>query len=221
MVNKVLITIVIGLVALTLGLWAIVVTQPPPGSNVVPGVAAGNVFTYSIKGYASLTGENGSIPENFLEINKTDWYRITITNVAGHEVDFNTTWHFINGTEIENMGNVDVYTGADNEVFWAIYPANLTLNNLISPGGSDGTIVNQTETRTFKSGDRETNILTMQRQFYDPSDPEKLVNDYIYVHFDKATGMLVELKDMRLYSVPEIILTTEQVLISSNVWAVS
>jgi hypothetical protein len=221
MVNKLLITIVIGLVALSLGLWAIVVTQPPPGSNVVPGVAAGNVFTYSIKGYASITGENASIPENFLEINKTDWYRVTITSVAGHEVNFTTTWHFINGTEIENMGNVDVYTGADNEVFWAIYPANLTLNSLISPGGSDGTIVNETETRTYKSGDRETNILTMEKQFYDVSDPERIVNDYIYVHFDKATGMVVELKDIRLYSVPEVVLTTEQVLISSNVWAVS
>ena len=222
MVNKTLITIIIGLVALSLGLWAIVATQTPPSPAAVPGVAAGNVFTYSIKGYAALTVENASIPQSFSELNMTDWYRITITNVTGPEVQFNTTWRFTNGTEIENMGNVNVLTGADNKIFWAIYPANLTLNDYVSPGGSDGAIVNQTETRTYKSGERETNVMSLQNQFVDTSDPDlRTVDDYIYVHFDRSTGMLVELRDMRLYSDPEIILTTEQVLVSSNVWLVS
>jgi hypothetical protein len=222
MVNKWLITIVIGLVALSLGLWAIVASQTPLTPTAVPGVAVGNVFTYSIKGYAALTAENASIPESFSELNMTEWYRITITNVTGPEVQFNTTWRFTNGTEIENIGNVNVFTGADNKIFWAIYPANLTLNEYVSPGGSDGAIVNQTETRTYKSGDRGTNVMTLQNQFVDTSDPAlRTVDDYLYVHFDRATGMLVELKDMRLYSDPEVILTTEQVLISSNVWAVA
>lgn len=221
MVNKTLITIVIGLVALSLGLWAIVAFQTPASSSALPGVAMGNVFTYSIKGYAVLTSENASIPERFYELNMTDYYRVTITNVTGPEVHFNTTWHLVNGTEIENIGYVNVFTGADNQIFWAIYPANLTVNHYVSPGGSDEAIVNETETRTYASGMRETNIMTLQNQFLDTTNPNRTVNDYLYVHFDKATGMLVELRDMRLYSDPEVILTTEQVLVSTNVWAVN
>jgi len=221
MVSKTFIAIVIGLVALGVGLWAIVASQTPPAPIAVPGVAVGNVFTYSIKGFAVFTVENASIPQSFSELNMTEWYRVTITNVTGPEVQFNTTWRFINGTEIENMGNVNVLTGADNKIFWAIYPANLTLNDHVSPGGSDEAIVNETETRTYASVTRETNVMTLQNQFVDTSDPQRTVNDYLYVHFDKTTGMLVELRDMRLYSDPEVILTTEQLLISSNVWVVS
>ncbi len=221
MVNKALIAIVIGLIALGLGLWAIVASQTPPPPVAVPGVALGNIFTYSIKGNAVLTSENASIPENFYVINMTAWYRVTITNVTGPEVHFNTTWHLVNGTEIENVGYVNVLTGSDNQIFWAIYPANLKVNDYVSPGGSDGAIVNETETRTYASGTRETNIMTLQNQLFDSSNPERTYDDYIYVHFDKATGMLVELRDMKVYSDPGVILTTEQVLVSTNVWAVS
>jgi hypothetical protein len=218
MVNKVIIAIIAGLVALSLGLWAIVVTQPPA---VAPGVAAGNYFTYRIIGISDLIGENASSPASFSEINMTDWYRVTITSVSGSEVEFNTTWRFANGTEIERTGYVNVATGDDNQVFWAIYPANLKLNDYVSPQGSDNTIVNDTETRTYASGTRQTNIMTLQNEFVDTSDPAlRTCDDYMYVHFDRATGMLVELRDMRVYSDPEVILTTEQVLIDSNVWTV-
>ncbi len=46
-------------------------------------------------------------------------------------------------------------------------------------------------------------------------------DDYLYVHFDGATGMLVELKDMRVYSDPQVILTTQWELVDSNVWVVA
>lgn len=222
MVNKTLVGIVAVLVLITAALWAVLATQTPPTDTAVPGVVTGNMFTYSIKGYTELIGENASAPESYSEINMTDWYRVTITSVSGPMVNFNTSWHFTNGTEIENTGYVNVSSGDDNKVFWAIYPTNLTLNYYVSPAGTDGAIVNETEIRTYASGPRDTNIMTLQRSFVDTTDPNgRTVDDYLYVHFDKATGMLVELKDMRLYSDPEMILTTQWELIDSNVWAVA
>jgi len=220
MVSKIFITIVIFFVSVAVAIAAILATQTPT-ANAVPGVIAGNTFTYSIKGYSVLNDENASAPASFSELNMTDWYRVTITSVSGPEVQFNTTWHFTNGTEVENTGKVNVLTGEDNHIFWAIYPKNLKLNDLVSPSGSDGVIVNETETRTYKSGDRGTNIITLQNQFVDTSDPGLRTCDvYLYVHFDEATGMLVELRDMRIYSNPQVILTTDWVLADSNVWAV-
>jgi hypothetical protein len=221
MVSKLFITIVIFFVSVSIAIAAVLETQTPDATTR-PGVVAGNVFTYSIKGYSTVIGDNGSVPDSFSQLNMTDWYRVTITSVSGPEVQFNTTWRFTNGTEIENTGNVNVVTGNDNKAFWAIYPANLRLNDLVSPGGSDGQIVNQTETRTYKSGNRDTNVMTLQNRFGDTSDPAmRTFDDYLYVHFDGATGMLVELKDMRVYSDPQVILTTQWELIDSNVWVVA
>jgi hypothetical protein len=62
--------------------------------------------------------------------------------------------------------------------------------------------------------------MTLQNEFPDASNPARVYADYLYVHFDKITGMLVELKDMQLYNSPEVILTYEWVLIGSNVWTV-
>jgi hypothetical protein len=220
MVNKWLITIVIGLVALSLGLWAIVASQPIPGSNIKPGVVAGNTFTYDLKCYTAVGEDSVTLPPATVEYNNTEWYRVTVTSVAGPKVSFNTTWRFVNGTEINKSGYVNVSSGDDNLVFWAIYPANLTANQLVSPQGTDGNYVNDTVTRNYKSGNRATNLLTLQNEFPDTDNPSRVFDDYTYVYFDKATGMLVELKDMQVYNDPQAILTYDWTLIDSNVWTV-
>ena len=222
MVRKLYVTITILFISLALALAAVLSTQTPTQADV-SGLKAGNVFTYSIKGFSEVSDENASasIPAGYSDLNMTEWYRIVITSVSGPEVSFNTTWRFINGTEIENIGNVNILTGEDNQIFWAIYPKNLKLNDLVSPEGSDGAIVNQTETRNYKSGERETNIMTLQTQFAGTSDPTRIYDDYLYVHFDKATGMLVELRNIQLYNDPQVILTIDWELRDSNVWAIS
>ena len=222
MAKKLFTIIVILTISLIIALAAILSNQTPT-ETVVTGVVAGNVFTYDIKGYSVINEANATIPESFSELNMTEWYRVTITSVSGPDVSFNTTWRFVNGTEIENMGNVNVLTGEDNRIFWAIYPANLTLNDLVSPSGSDGLIVNQTEIKTYKDGPRDTNIITLQTRFVDADDPtlSRTYDDYLYVHFDRVTGMLVELRDMKLYTDPQVILTIDWELIGSNVWAVA
>jgi hypothetical protein len=63
--------------------------------------------------------------------------------------------------------------------------------------------------------------MTVQNEFPDTTNPSRVFDDYTYVHFDKTTGMLVELKDMQVYNDPQVILTYEWVLIDSNAWAVA
>jgi hypothetical protein len=217
--KKLIITIVMLVIAVSIAI-AVILSVQEPTETVVTGVVAGNVFTYNLKAYTTVNEGNVTLPPAPSEYNMTEWYRITITSVSGPKTSFNTTWHFINGTEIERAGYVNVLTGEDNQVFWAIYPANLTLNQLVAPSGTDGNIVNQTETKSYKAGDRATNIMTLQNEFPDASNPTRVCDDYLYVHFDKVTGMLVELKDMQLYSDPQVILTYDWVLINSNVWTV-
>lgn len=217
--KKLVITIVILVIAVSVAVAAILSVQEP-AETVVTGVVAGNMFTYDLKSYATVNEDNVTLPPGASEYNNTEWYKVTITSVSGSTVSFNTTWHFVNGTEIENTGYVNVLTGEDNKVFWAIYPANLTVNQLVSPQGTDGNYVNETETRSYTNGDRVTSIITLQNEFPDASNPARVYDDYLYIHFDKITGMLVELKDIQLYNSPEVILTYDWILVDSNVWAV-
>jgi hypothetical protein len=224
MVSKLFITIVMIFVLISVAI-VFVVSNPAFNQLDVSGLKAGNVFKFSIKGFSEVNDENASasIPARFLELNMTEWYTVTVTSVSGPDVTFNTTWHFINGTENQNIGKVNVLTGVNNGILWAIYPKNLGLNDLVRPEGTDGAIVNQTESRNYPSGNRETNIMTMQQGFVDADDPtlSRSYDDYLYVHFDKAAGMLVELRDMKIYSDPQVILTLEWQLLDSNVWAVT
>jgi hypothetical protein len=217
-----IITLTILVVAAVAAFYAL---QPPPqtSSAVASGLKAGDTFTYSMIGIAELGNENVTIPDNFKEVNMTDYYRVTVTSVDGPNVQFNVTWSFTNGTVYDRTGKVNVETGVDSQEFWAIYAANLTKGSPVRPAVTSGATVNDTQTRTYRNGDRQTNILQMQGEFYNTEDLtySQICNEYTYVYFDSQTGMLVELKDMKVYSDPQIILTVEWKLIDSNVLQVS
>jgi hypothetical protein len=194
----------------------------PPAAKSVSGLSTGDTFTYSLKGYADIIDDNGTVPASFSELNKTDIYQVTITNVNGGQISYNTTWRFVNGTDRNMQSSGNILTGISDANFWAIYPSNLTLYSLLRPSGTDGMIVNETETRTYNYGPRTTNVMSVQNYFVNTDDPtlSRSYTDYLYVHFDKITGMLVELKEIKVYSGPQIILTVDWQLQYTNVWSV-
>ena len=196
----------------------------PPAKTVVAGVAAGDTFTYGIKGFANKIDANATIPDSCSQLNMTDWYKVTITNVTEDEVYFSAIWRFINGTENVKTGKVDIETGLNNSVdFWAIYASGLQANDRARPLGIEGLTINETKTRIYKGVERETNSITLERVLYDYDDPTltRTLNDYLSIHFDRQTGMLVELTDSQLYSDPAIHLMLEWRIIDSSVWNVS
>jgi hypothetical protein len=191
---------------------------------VVPGVTEGDVFTYDITGSWSSNDPNVTVPEQFLQLNMTEWYRVTITEVSGVEVKISTTWRFKNGTELAGTGTVDLETGISSGGFWAIYAANLKENDRLRPNGPDRSTVNETTTREYGAGGtRETNCVSLVLQYYDADDPTYSTTwtDYVNTHFDRQTGMLVELRDISVYTNPQMTLTILWKIKNSNVWTVT
>jgi hypothetical protein len=219
-------TIIFIIVLCVAAFAALVLTRPSPeqspNETVVAGVAAGDAFTYSIRGYANIIDANATVPEWVFQVNMTEWYKVTITQVNDSEVSFSATWRFLNGTEIDRTGKVNIKTGIGNsQDFWAIYASGLEAGDHARPFGPAEQVINATEKRTYKSGERETNSILAETTFYTTDDPSITCNNYRSIYFDKQTGMLVELVNTELYSSPQLFLKLEWKLVDSTVWDVS
>lgn len=186
---------------------------------ITPGVSPGNEFTYEINTFFKSANQSAIIPQSVLEINKTDYFKIEITEVEGNEISFNTIWQFVNGTKIDGSGNVDISTGYAGGDFWAIAGSNMNAGNKLYPTGPDRVFINDTIIRNYgPQGNRETNVVDITYSYYDEDDPSKFHNQYSKTYFDKQTGMLVELEDLVVFPDP---LTTEKLtweLIDTNSW---
>ena len=204
-------------------LSVIIFTDSGTQSVLAPGVAEGDVFTYEVKGIWNSNDPDATMSDILPQLNMTEWYRVTVTNVSGLEISTYNVWRFTNRTEFEEEGQVDIETGIYSGGFWAIYAANLRANDRIRPfGGTDQSTVNDTITKDYKSGvKRETNRLLLITQFYNVNDPTRTYDDYITINFDKQTGILVELSNEKIYSNPEATEIILWKLTDSNVWAVA
>ena len=191
-------------------------------AQMVSGVTEGDVFTYDVKGLWKSNDPNATISDSLLQLNMTEWCRVTITNVSDPQISLHTVWQFKNGTEIEANGKMDIETGISSGGFWAIYAANLRANDRTRPLGIDQSTVNETITRDYGAGGtRETNRLLLTAQFYNINDPTRMYIDYRTIQFDKQTGILVELRNEEAYNNPEMTEIILWKLTDSNVWTVT
>ena len=188
----------------------------------LPGVLQGNQFIYDVSSSWSSVDPTAEIPPKLVEANMTDSYTVTITAVSGSEVSIHTTWRFINGTEIEADNKVNVEIGMPSGGFWTIIAANLGANDRIHPRGPDQYTINQTITRNYPNGPRETNLLQLVFEYYDADDPtmSTTMTEYTTTYFDRATGILVELKDESVYTNPDRRAVILWKIKDSNVWVV-
>jgi hypothetical protein len=189
--------------------------------QVLSGVSVGDTFTYSLKGSAILSDDNAVIPGYFSQYNKTDYFKVTITEIKGSEVSFNTAWRFTNGTEINNEQKIDLSSGNRTADFWAIYASNLNVNDLLHPTGFDGLIVNSTQSIQYKDSLRGTNFWSTETQYFNINDPTESSQrfDLMQVRFDKQTGMLVDFISRQLYNNPAMTLAITWKLTNSTAWA--
>jgi hypothetical protein len=214
--------IIIALVAIflvgTAGAFYALAPKPP---EISIGVKAGDTFTYNVKGLAEQYAENETIPAQFYDLNKTDYVRVTIINVANPNVTYSTTWRYINGTQYDTTETLNLMVGNDSAAFWGIYASNLAQGNLLRALRADGGAFNSTESRTYADGSRETNAQTINKEFYNAEDTTQTLYRNRYLYVDKATGMLVELKNIDIYTSPRIMQTVQWTLVDSNVIQVS
>ncbi len=222
--NKVYAAVIL-LVILAISAAAVVyvVNQHPASQPVNVGVKVGDTFYYNLTGTSVLFDTEATTPAYLYQYNNTNYYQVTITGINGSTVDFDTLWTFTNGSApIANQEWVNIATGANSGDFWAIYPANLNVNNLLSPKGYDGLIVNSTTTETYTASTRTTNFWSIDNIFTDTNDPTGSTQqqNYIQVYFDQPTGILTSLTNLIEYNNPAYNLVITWQLNSTNVWTV-
>jgi hypothetical protein len=223
--SKTIYAAVILLVILIVSAGAIiyVVANPPP-KVVTVGVHVGDNFIYNITSTSTLIGLDAVEPPGFFQYNQTEYYKITITDVTGTNVSMNTLWRFKNGTEVIGTQQLDIASGkkVDDNGFWALYPADLNVGDLLRPTGFDGLTVNRTDTRVFADSTRWENFWFIDNQFFNVNDPTQSTQRYDYtgVTFDKSTGMLETLTNYQEYNNPAMKQTITWNIASSSVWVV-
>ena len=201
----------------------VIFTYSGSQANLVaaPGVHKGDEATYDIQGFSDST-DPAIMSEGFYQYNMTEWYKITVTDVSNASITLSTTWRFTNGTELQGSSTVDVESGMvyPTGSFWAIYAANLGAGDSVRPLGPDRSTINQTATRQYASGSRDTNRISMDIEYYDSNDPTGSTTwtEYMNIHFDRATGMLVEFRDTNVFTNPQVTLTTLWTIRETNVW---
>lgn len=190
------------------------------------GLNVGDEFTYDIKGYWSSQDPDVTPSESFFELNMTDWFKVTVTEVSEEEVSINTTWLFNNGTEVKATSTINLKTGITypSEGFWPVYAPNLRAGDYVRPIGPDRSTINETQTRDYGAGvTRETNLVSVMQESYDANDPTytRTLTEYTNTHFDRQTGMLVELRYVSVYTNPDMTLTAVWTIRDTSVWTIS
>jgi hypothetical protein len=190
------------------------------------GLNVGDEFTYDIKGYWSSDDPDVTPSENFFELNMTEWFKVTVTAVSDEEVSIDTTWLFNNGTEVKATSTINLKTGITypSGGFWAIYAPNLKAGDYVRPVGPDRSTINETQTSDYGAGvTRDTNLVSVMQESYDANDPTytRTLTEYTNVHFDKQTGILVELRYVSVFTNPELRLTAVWTIIDTSVWTIS
>ena len=216
--------LVIVSVALAAVYFSSVNSQKSQASAADQALSVGDTFTYKLTGSTVLGNSDVVTPIEFMQYNNTDYYRVTVTKISGTQVWLDTEWQFNNGTQVASVQIIDLSTGtcADLTGFVYLYPSNLTVSSPLFPFGTSGLSVNSTSVQKFSNCRRAIDCWSTEDQFVNSADQtgNTMRYDFIIVNFDKQTGMLVDLTRIEFFTNPEIELTINWELTSSNVWLV-
>ena len=189
-----------------------------------PGVEVDDEFSYSVKGYWTTTNASRTVPAYFAELNNTAWFNVTVSAVMDANVTARTTQHFNNGTDEDNrLITINVATG-DMYVmngFQGFFYGNLGVGDPLRPSGDTAIWINETITRDYGSGKRDTNVVSFSFAVYLSEDLTNSTTgtEKITFYIDKATGALVERIDYIEF--PDQAASEHWLLTRTNVWTVT
>jgi hypothetical protein len=201
----------------------------------VAGVKANDYFVYSITSSWHADNASEPTPTWLAEYNNTSQYKVQIGLVSGVNVTSTHTWDFKNGTQIPYLITIDIESGTPYYLsgrappFDGIVGANINVGSLLHPAGNDSVTINQTTTRNYAAGARETNIVQLtspiQNATIDPvTNATVLVpigNEDVTYSIDKTTGILVEQKTTIESLTPKQTATITWTLKETNLWDAS
>jgi hypothetical protein len=183
--------------------------------SATPGVTAGDVFQYSYTATWNSTKTNEPVPSNIADLIQTQSFQIKIIGVTGTTVNAETTTRYKDGTTKTETGTVNVQSGDIHLPFGnLIIGANLNPNDKIYPSWEQD-FINQTVTRNYQSGSRETNqrlVETNTENAYEKTE----------VYYDKARGIAIESYFERRDIYPSQTQTFTETITNTNseVWSV-
>ncbi len=200
--------------SLILCLSLIINAKATLAETCTPGVAEGDYFCYEMYAVFTSSDPNAVINVPEFEQNNTDWVQIDVTDVSGSVIYQVYTVHFENKTDkFELKTDLDPNNAGSlnfSDLGVPICVANLEVGDTLS---TVELTVEETLSRTYPSGDRETNHVFWSSTL-----------DYGDCYFDKKTGVLVELNRTHLYVNPvtdEVIEKVDIVkMTDSSFWSV-
>ena len=188
-------------------------TKVTLAQTLIPGVAKGDTFYYTMYGHYSSSDPNAVIHVPPFETNNTEWVCIEITGVSDSIIHHVYTLRFVNGTESCIDGQTDLTCSLDFSSGFAGVPicaANLSAGDPLS---SVQLTINETLVWSYPSGEREINHVSWNSS-----------EDYGDCYFDKKTGMLVDLYRVHSFVNPntnEVIKKADIVkMSSSSLWTI-
>jgi hypothetical protein len=186
------------------------------GQTIIAGVNNGDSFTYHLSSYWTSSDPFASIPASLLNYNHTAAVEVRIDNVIGSDIAILIVTYFSNGSDpIPLMGSVNLQSGESYGGFSAIISSYLVEGERIHPLGPDTITINQTVTKNFESGSRQTNRIHITAR-NETIGATSSVDRY----FDKVTGILVESTDETSYDNPSEKAVITWTLVASSVWSI-
>ena len=139
------------------------------------------------------------MPVGLEEANLTAQYKVSFSSVSGVNATATYLWDFNNGTQLPFLIAQDVESGQSYYLSYMAPPfeiavaANLNQGDLLHPTGNDTVTINQTISRNYASGSRDTNVIELSYPIQNNETDTTIVgssNTTFYI--DKATGIIVE-----------------------------
>lgn len=165
------------------------------------GVSQGDQFKYgNINVEWNSDNPNATIHSSLKDMNHTEYISIFVKDVSGTNVTCEMTQHFQDGTEDTEQGYIDVDTGNASNLTFLPFPfisAGLQKNDSIytSEYYAEG-YINETVTRTYPDGTRETNHLNITSEYSGEQQYRYLADNF---YWDKPTGTLVEVTETSIH----------------------
>jgi hypothetical protein len=195
---------------------AFVIAQPR-----IVGVSIGDWFKYGdLSVQLSSNDPNATVPLYLEKMNQTEWISLTVLDVSNTNMTVQFVIHLENGTEETSEGYVDIDTGDGvNATNWII-SADLNENDTVySSGMFTSWTINETTTRTYPDGARETNHINFTSETNNTGSYEY---ESINIYWDRLTGVFVELSQNTTTQIGENITTilVSYKITDSDVWVI-
>jgi|WetSurMetagenome_2_1015567.scaffolds.fasta_scaffold10565_4 hypothetical protein len=179
------------------------------------GVSKGETFDYNYSLIWTSTDPAATPPNDYIELNKTQSIQLRVTDISGSNISLEKTTTLKDGTQSTATGYVDINTGTIGINYGSlIVSANLNANDKLYPSGGNA-IIRDTSTRTYTSGQRETNHYISETT--SPNYSEK-----VEIYFDKQKGVAVNYNYESQETSDGNTATTTETLTNTNsdAWAV-